>query len=139
MSIKVSRPIYSSPELKAHVSFSDRLSSVVCLPVCLSVCLSVCKLFLFSTSSQEPLGQFYQTWHKAWLGKGKANSSLFKWSAISFPKRRYLQNIEITLTTFWTLLLKNRWANLNQTWHKTFLGKGDSSLFKLAPPYSKGS
>ena len=41
---------FSSPELKAQVSFSDRLSSVVCL--------SVCKLFLFSTSSQEPLGQF---------------------------------------------------------------------------------
>ena len=44
----------SSPELKAQVSFSDRLSSVVCL----SVCPSVCKLFLFWTSSQEPLGQF---------------------------------------------------------------------------------
>ena len=52
--------IFSSPELKAQVSFSDRLSSVVCLSVsvCLSVRPSVCKLFLFSTSSQEPLGQF---------------------------------------------------------------------------------
>jgi hypothetical protein len=29
--------IFSSPELKAQVSFSDRLLSVVCLSVCLSV------------------------------------------------------------------------------------------------------
>ena len=33
--------IFSSPELKAQVSFSDHLSSVVCLSVCLSVCPSV--------------------------------------------------------------------------------------------------
>ena len=50
--------IFSSPELKAQVSFSDRLSSVVCLSVCLSVSLSVCKLFTFSTSSPNPLGKF---------------------------------------------------------------------------------
>ena len=31
--------IFSSPELKAQVSFSDHLSSIVCLSVCLSVCL----------------------------------------------------------------------------------------------------
>ena len=37
MSIKVSRPICRSSELKAQVSFSDRF----CLPVCLSVRLSV--------------------------------------------------------------------------------------------------
>ena len=28
------------------------------------------------------------------------------------------------------LLLKNHWTNFNQTWHNTFLGEGDSSLFK---------
>jgi hypothetical protein len=28
------------------------------------------------------------------------------------------------------LLLQNRWANFNQTWHKLSLGGGDSSLFK---------
>ena len=49
---------FSSPKLKAQVSFSDHLSSVVCLSVCLSVCSFVCKLFTFSSSSQEPLGQF---------------------------------------------------------------------------------
>ena len=53
--------LFSSPELKAQVSFSDHLSSVVCpsvrpsvrpsvcLSVCLCVCLSVCKLFTFSS------------------------------------------------------------------------------------------
>ena len=41
----------SSSELKAQVSFSDRLSPSSVRP-------SVCKLFLFSTYSQEPLGQF---------------------------------------------------------------------------------
>jgi hypothetical protein len=34
--------IFSSPELKAQVSFSDRLLSVVCRSVCLSICPSVC-------------------------------------------------------------------------------------------------
>ena len=42
--------VFSSPELKAQVSFSDHLSSVFYL--------SVCKLFTFSSSSPEPLGQF---------------------------------------------------------------------------------
>ena len=75
--------IFSSPELKAQVSFSDHLSSVVCLSVSLSVRLSV-------------------------------NFSHFH------------------------LLLQNHWTNFNQTWHKAFLGEGDSSLFKWsAPPISK--
>ena len=47
--------VLSSPKLKAQVSFSDRLLSVVCLSVRLS---DGCKLFIFSTSSPEPLGQF---------------------------------------------------------------------------------
>ena len=50
-------PLVSSPELKAQVSFSDHLSSVVCLSVWLSVCLSVCKLFIFIFFSRttEPI------------------------------------------------------------------------------------
>ena len=36
------------------------------------------------------------------------------------------------------LLLQNHWANLNQTWHKASLGKGDSNFFKWrAPPFAK--
>ena len=64
--------VFISPELKAQVSYSDRLLSVVRL----SVRLSVCKLLHFR------------------------------------------------------LLLQNRWANFNQTWHKSSLSKVDSSLFK---------
>ena len=63
--------VFSSPELKAQVSFSDRLLSVVRPSVCSSV-----------------------------------NFSHFH------------------------LLLKNHWANFNQTWHKASLGDRDSSLFK---------
>ena len=50
--------IFSSPELTAQVSFSDRLLSVVRL----SVRLSICKPFTFSSSYSEPLGKF-QTKH----------------------------------------------------------------------------
>ena len=66
---------FSSPELKAQVSFSDHLSSVVCLSVRLSVCLSVClsvrpsvNFSLFSTSSPEPLGQFQPNLAQSILG-----------------------------------------------------------------------
>ena len=45
----VDHTLFSSPELKAQISFSDPLLSVICL----SVCPSVCKLFTFSSSSQE--------------------------------------------------------------------------------------
>ena len=56
--------IFSSPELKAQVSFSDRLSSVVCL----SVHPSICQLFLFTTTSQKPLSQFQQNFAQSILG-----------------------------------------------------------------------
>ena len=75
---KYSWSIFSSPELKAQVSFSDRPSSV-CPFVCLSVCPSVCKLFTFSSSSPEPLGQCQPNLAQSTLGQG--DSSLFKWRA----------------------------------------------------------
>ena len=52
--------IFSSPELKAQVSFYDHL---------LSVCPYVCKLFTFSSSSQEPLGQFKPNLAQSILGR----------------------------------------------------------------------
>ena len=52
--------LFSSPELKAQVSFSDHPYSVVRL--------SVCKLFTFSTSSQQPLGQFQPNLAQSILG-----------------------------------------------------------------------
>ena len=58
MAILVQVIIFSSPELKAQVSFSDRLSSV---------CPSVCKRFLFLTSSQKPLGQFQPSTKHPWV------------------------------------------------------------------------
>ena len=43
------------------------------------------KLFTFSSSSPEPLGQLKKkTWNKAFLGEG--DSSLLKWRAPPFPK-----------------------------------------------------
>jgi hypothetical protein len=50
--------LFSSPELKAQVSFSDRFLSVVRLSVC-RLASVVCKLFTFLTSSPEPLDQFW--------------------------------------------------------------------------------
>ena len=73
--------IFSSPELKAQVSLSDRPSSVVHLFDRLSVNFSYFHLLL-----QSHKGNFKQTWHKASLGK--VNSSLLKWMATPFSKGR---------------------------------------------------
>jgi hypothetical protein len=69
--------VFSSPELKAQVSFSDRPASV-CLSVLPSVCvcLSVCKLLHFRLLLQNHWTNLNQTWHK--LSLGEEDSSLFK-------------------------------------------------------------
>ena len=72
---RVYKRVLSSPELKAQVSFSDHLSSVVYLSVCLSVRLSV-NFSHFHLLLQNHRANFNQTWHKASLGEG--DSSLFK-------------------------------------------------------------
>ena len=87
--------VFSSPELKAQVSFSDHLSSVVCLSVRPSVCLSV-NCSHFHLLLHNHWANFNQTWHKVFLGEW--DSSLFKWRT-------------------------KPWANSNQTWHKAFLDK----------------
>ena len=140
--IKKNKKIISSPELKAQVSFSDHLSSVVCLsvrlPVCPSVCLSVCKLFTFSSSSPEPLGQFQPnlaTKH-SWV---KGIQVCSNEGPRPFPRGDNYEIAKNTLTKLKNLLLQNHWANFIQTWHKASLGEGDSSLFKWRPPpFSKG-
>ena len=43
-----------------------------------------CKLFTFSSSSSEPLGQFQPNLAQASLGEG--DSSLFKWRALPFQR-----------------------------------------------------
>jgi hypothetical protein len=54
--------VFSSPELKAQVSYSHCLLSVVCL--------SVCKLLYFQLLLQNHWANFIQTWHKSSLGGG---------------------------------------------------------------------
>ena len=81
--------LFSSPELKAQVSFSDRRSSVVCLSVPPSVCPSVCLSVNFSYFRlllQNHWANFNQTWHKASLGR--EDSSLFKWRVPPVSKGR---------------------------------------------------
>ena len=136
--------VFSSPELKAQLSFSDHLSSVVCLSVCLYVCPSVClsvrpsvNFSHFHLLLQNHWTNFNQTWPKASLGEG--DSSLFKWRARPFPSGDNYEIAKNTLTKLESLLLQNHWANFNQTWPKASLGKGDSSLFKWRVlPFSKG-
>jgi hypothetical protein len=67
---------FSSPELKAQVSYSDRPLSVVRLSVRPSVRPSVCKLLHFRLLLQNHWANFNQTWHKSSLGGG--DSKLLK-------------------------------------------------------------
>ena len=62
---------FSSPELKAQVSFSDQNLSSVPRRCCCR------KLSTFSSSSPEPLGQNNQTWVKASLGEGDSRPRPF--------------------------------------------------------------
>ena len=124
-------PIFSSPEQKVQVSFSDHNLSVVrrhCRRRRRRRCRRrLCKLFTLSSSSPEPLGQFQPNLAQSILGWRR-----FKWRATG-------DNSENTLTIFKNLLLQNHWSNFKQTWHKASLGKGNSSLFKWrATPFPKG-
>ena len=90
--------IFSSPEPKTQVSFSDPHLSVVRRRRCRH------KIFTFSSSFPEPLGQLQPNLVRSILGKGEASNK--------------------------TLLLQSHSSNFNQTWYKASLGKGESSLFK---------
>ena len=70
--------IISSPELKAQISFSDHLSSRVCLSVRLSVKISHFHLLL-----QNNWANFNQNLHTPSFGEG--DSSFLKWRAMSLP------------------------------------------------------
>jgi hypothetical protein len=80
--ISIQASIFTSPELKAHVSFSDRLLSIVCLSVWR---LSV-RLLHFQLLLQNRWANFNQSWHKSSLGK--EDSELYKWRTTPFPKGR---------------------------------------------------
>ena len=64
--------VFSSPELKAQVSFSDRLSSVVCLSVFPSVRLTV-NFSYFRLLLKNHWVHFNQIWHKTSLGEGNSS------------------------------------------------------------------
>ena len=64
--------VFSSPELKAQVSFSDHLSFGVCLYVRLSVRPSV-NFSYFLLLLQNHWANFNQTLYKASLGEGDPN------------------------------------------------------------------
>ena len=92
---------YSSPSWKLKWAF---LITCCLLSV---VCLSVCKLFTFSTTSQEPLGQFQLNLAQSILGfRG------FKF--VQMKGQALLQGeIIMKLGKFKNILLLNHWTNFN--------------------------
>ena len=128
----INQNISSSPELKAQVSFSDCLSSVIHLYVRMSACPHVCKLFTFS-SSPEPLGQFQPNFAQSYLVKGIQICS--NEGSCPFSRGDNYEIVKIrTLTNLKNHLLQNHWADFNQTWHKSSFGVGDSSFFQMKGP-----
>ena len=112
---------FSSPELKAQVSFSCSL---------LSIGLSVCKLFTFSSSSQEPLGQFQPnligTKHPCVKGIQVCSNDEPK----PFPRG---DNYEIAKIHSWNLKIFFSRTNgpiSTKLGSKLKLGEGNSNLFK---------
>jgi hypothetical protein len=106
---------FSSPELKAQVSYSDHP---------LSVRLSVCKLLHFLL--QNHWVNFNQTWNKSSLETGIqvcSNEGQCPSLRGDNSERNMHKNIK-------NLLFKNQWANFNQIWYKLSLDEGNSSLFK---------
>jgi hypothetical protein len=55
--------LFSSPELKAQVSFSDHPLSIICLAACLSVCLLDFYIFDFFSRTTGPISTNVGTNH----------------------------------------------------------------------------
>ena len=68
------------------------------------------------------------------------NKSAFKsWPCCLHVVHHQLSVCPFVYKLFTNHFLQNHWSSFNQTLHKTFFGKGDSSLFKWrAIPFSKG-
>ena len=82
---------------------------------------------IWKYSSPEPLGQFKIYFARSILGWREFKFVQIKWPTlfqgeIISKKWNYIDK-------FKNLLLRNHWANFNQR-HNSFLGEGDSSLFK---------
>ena len=126
-------------ELKAQVSFSDCLSSV-CLSIWPSVCLSIClktfSIFFFFSRTTGPFSTLLGTKHPwvVWIQvcSNKGPGPFPRKDNINEIARICWQNLNISSS-------RTTGPFFNQTWHKTSLGGGDSSLFKWkAKPFSKG-
>jgi hypothetical protein len=114
--------IFSSSELKAQVSYSDRLLSVVCLSVRLSVNFYI---FDFFSRTTGPILTKLGTNHP-W-GEGIQVCS----NKGDYPSSRGDNSKRVKIHNFFkNLLLQNQQAEFNQTWYTLSLGKGNSSLFK---------
>ena len=119
--------IFSSPELKAHWWAYHMARENVCLSVSLLVCVSVCPHFQTS-SPPEPLGRL---------------SSNFMWSILGVGERKFVFFVQVTWPR-WpnfpygvklkkNLLLRNRWADLDETWYVACGTWAHHSLYKLWP------
>ena len=112
--------ILSSHELKAQVSFSDGLLSVICLSVRLSVYPSV--IFLhFQLHPPNHWANFKLGTKHPWVVCSNEGPR-------PFPRGDDIENVKLYLKYLKNLILKNYWANFNQTWYKASLSGGDSRL-----------
>ena len=80
---------------------------------------------------------FSQTWHKAPLGEGIQVCS--NGGSRPFPRGETYEIAKMYWQNFKNLLLKNHWANFNQTWHKAPLGEGIQVCSNEGPrPFPRG-
>ena len=112
-------------EPKAPMSSTDRKFSS-------SFDVVVVVVVTFSSSPPEQLDQFQLQLSYTFFGE--ENSITYKWRVMLFSKGRslwkYIENI-------WEYLKQFLQDYFNQTYNKSFLGEGNSSVFKLsALPFS---
>ena len=120
----------SSPELKAQVSFSDRLLSIVCSSVCLSVRLSICLLtihiFNFFSRTTGPTSTKLDRKHPWVEGIQVCSNERPR----PFPRGDNSQNVNLYWKCFKIFLSRTTGPfSTKFTWHKASLVGGDSSFF----------
>jgi hypothetical protein len=116
--------VFSSPELKAQVSFTDRLLSVWRLSV---------RHFFFRTA--WPISTKVGTNHPY----AKRIQNCTNEAHPPSPRGDNSERVKIYWTFFKNLLLQKKQASFNKTWYKSSLGKGNSKLYKSrARSFSKG-
>ena len=79
--------------------------------------------------------------HALWndFGKSWVNDLLFEMNGPTLFQGKMIKKIRKYIKKLQYLLFQNHWANFNQTWHITFQGEWNYSLFKLSTTtFSKG-